>query len=218
MSYPHVRVSPRQAAAEVTPTERAYADAVDYAAADRMGWDHSAWDSKRVLATSPSKIHASAQWCRYNARGERILPNNVSYVITRVDDRWGIQARFGVDSAEPADPAAVSATATEVLTEALAVIGASGGGRGVEELVRLPFHVIDTGRVATARSVDEVRRELGNAVRGMTVAGTTALQVGEKGVNVGVDLRNAESSLHGLFLVTLEAKPQLAAVSLLPLT
>lgn len=105
LSYPHVRVSPRRATAVLSPTEQDYADAVNYGAADAMGWDHSEWDTKEILAVSPSKIHASAQWCRYDAAGERILPNNVSYVITKVVGRWGIQARFGVDSPPPDAPA-----------------------------------------------------------------------------------------------------------------
>lgn len=109
LSYPHVRVAPRPGATVVSATEADYATETTYEAADAMGWDHSEWDAKTVLAVSPDRIHASAQWCRYDASGQRILVNNVSYVITEVDGRWGIQARFGVDSPPPTDP---DATAT----------------------------------------------------------------------------------------------------------
>ena len=101
----------------------------------------------RIPAVSEDKIHASAQWCRYDAQGERILPNNVSYVITKVEDRWGIQARFGVDSPPPDDPAAVAAAATDAWTSLWSAL-AAGGADEVGRRVRLPFPIVDAGEVS----------------------------------------------------------------------
>ena len=214
LSYPHVRVSPRQHTG-ASATEGDYAEAVSYEAAHDMGWDHSAWDSKQILAVSPAKIHASAQWCRYDAAGERILTNDVSYVITRVSGRWGVQARFGVDSPPPDDASAAAGTARGALTRLLEALAAGAAG-DVDPVVRFPFHVVGTGEVHSAASPDELLAHLGEA--GATTGDITPLQVGRRGVNLGVALTRAGSHrLHGLFLVSLhDATPRVAAASLLP--
>jgi hypothetical protein len=216
LSYPHVRVSPRQAEAAVTFDERAYAEAVTYDAPDAMGWHHSAWDTKRVLAVSPTKIHASAQWCRYDASGERILENNVSYVITGVDRRWGIQARFGVDSAPPEDPdpaVARARAAWDRLWEAVA----RGDAAGLDEAVALPCSLIGVGRITVATTPEEVVDHLGEGMAGATAGEAAALQVGRLGVNLGVELRAATGAMaHALSLVGLtEHGARVSALSLL---
>lgn len=214
LSYPHVRVSPRRAA-EVVPTEAQYAAAVTYDAADAMGWDHSEWERKQILAVSAAKIHASAQWCRYNAAGERILPNDVSYVITDVDGRWGIQARFGVDSPPPDDPSETARQAQQVWTRFWEAV-AAGRADDVAPLVRLPFDVIGRGAVDRAADPSAVVGHLVAAATAAEVDDITPLQVGRLGVNLGVEMRGPSGRTdHGLFLVTLDETPRVAAASLL---
>jgi len=204
LSYPHVRVSPRQAVAAVTPDERSYAAATNYHAADAMGWDHSEWDAKTVLAVSDTKIHASAQWCRFNAAGERILVNNVSYVITDVGGRWGIQARFGVDSPPPADPSGAIGRAEGAWERVLAAAG-DGSTAAATELVRLPFNIIEVGDIKVASNLEDVLAYLGNLAAGTGPQETVALQAGDMGVNLGVTLTGSGGSRrHALVLVVLD--------------
>jgi hypothetical protein len=216
LSYPHVRVSPRQAAAAVTPDERAYAGAVTYDAADAMGWHHSAWDSKRILAVSPSKIHASAQWCRYDAAGQRILENNVSYVITEVEGRWGIQARFGVDSAPPEDPDPTVDRARAVW-DRLWEAAVQGDAAGLDEIVALPCSLIGVGRITVAATPAELVDHLAEGLAGTTAGVAAALQVGRLGVNLGAEYRApGGDSGHALSLVVLtEHGARVSALSLL---
>jgi hypothetical protein len=216
LSYPHVRVSPHPRTATFSPTEPGYANAVSYEAPDAMGWHHSAWDEKHVLAVSPTKIHASAQWCRYDAAGERILPNSVSYVITKVDERWGIQARFGVDSRPPEHASAVAEQATSVWRAWWRSL-ATGQLDDLEARSQFPFHVVETGAVHQPASGAELVRRIADASVSMEVTETTPLQVGERGVNIGVSLTGGGGRTHhGLFLVTVhDATSRVAAASLL---
>lgn len=201
LSYPHVRVSPLAGDGASSTTPADYAAAVSYDAPDAMGWHHSAWDTKEILAVSTDKIHASAQWCRYDVDGRRILPNNVSYVITKVDDGWGVQARFGVDSPAPDDAVAASTAALEVWTDLWMAL-ASGTVAGVTPLVRLPFLVVGVAEAAWAATPDDLVAALSGVASGTTVGEVTPLQIGRRGVNLGVSLSDATGGeAHGLFLV-----------------
>lgn len=212
LSYPHVRVSPRAGAGASSETAADYAAGVSYEAPDAMGWHHSAWDTKEILAVSPDKIHASAQWCRYDARGERILPNNVSYVITKVDEQWGIQARFGVDSPPPDDGPAVADAAIDVWRR-LWSARSDGRADDVASLVRLPFPVVGCGEVSWATEVDGLVAALGDVDDPTTAVDVTPLQVGRLGVNLGVTFAGGA---HGLFLVLQsEDGPLVAGASVL---
>jgi hypothetical protein len=197
LSYPHVRVSPLAGAGASSATAADYAAGVSYEAPDAMGWHHSAWDTKEILAVSSDKIHASAQWCRYDAQGQRILPNNVSYVITLVEGQWGIQARFGVDSPPPDDDAAVAAAATDAWTSLWSAL-AAGGADEVARCVRLPFPIVGAGEVSWATAAEDVVAGLRDVATGSTVGDVRPLQVGRRGVNLGVTL---SGGTHGLFLI-----------------
>ena len=53
------------------------------------------------------KVHLAGGWTRFRADDSPIISNRVLYVLTRLEQGWGIQARFGVDSfAEGADRSA----------------------------------------------------------------------------------------------------------------
>jgi hypothetical protein len=217
LSYPHVRVAPSARTATFSPTEQDYAAGVSYEAPDAMGWHHSAWDEKRILAVSPAKIHASAQWCRYDAAGARILPNNVSYVITRVDGRWGIQARFGVDSRPPERPEVVAEQATSAWRAWWTAL-ATGQVDDLEARSQLPFAVVGTGTVEQPATGADLVRLLGRpSVSGTTAGEVTPLQVGDRGVNLGVVLTDDDGRTHhGLFLVTIrDSTARVAATSML---
>lgn len=211
LSYPHVRVSPLTGAGASSETARDYAAGVSYDAPDAMGWHHSAWDTQEILAVSPDKIHASAQWCRYDAQGERILPNNVSYVITLVDGQWGIQARFGVDSPPPDDGPAAAAAAIDAWTRLWSALGANRAG-DVAPVMRLPFPIVGAGEVAWATAPDDLIAALRD-IAGAAVVDVRPLQVGRRGVNLGVTFA---TGAHGLFLVLLdEGRPRVAGASVL---
>lgn len=97
MSYPHVRVS---ATGRIAYYETAaeYAARASWAAREATGWVRSVGVEPVRLHESDDKVHLAGGWTRYNANDQPILRNRVTYVLTRLDGRWGIQARFGTDS------------------------------------------------------------------------------------------------------------------------
>ena len=97
MSYPHVRVSAR-GTASYYETPEAYASGASWESREATGWVRSRGIEPTRLHESADKVHLAAGWTRYNAADEPILSNRVTYILTRLDGSWGIQARFGVDS------------------------------------------------------------------------------------------------------------------------
>ena len=59
------------------------------------GWNRSQWNSRRVLHVSRDKMHVAGRYSRYRENGETISSQQVTYVVTRQGEHWGIQARFG---------------------------------------------------------------------------------------------------------------------------
>jgi len=111
MSYPHVRVSatrppkrgagpsPRTASG-VYPTADDYASMAATAGWERFeatGWVRTQGITPRVVAASETKAHLAGGWTRHRADDSEIITNRVLYVLSRMDEGWGIQARFGVD-------------------------------------------------------------------------------------------------------------------------
>ena len=97
MSYPHTRVS----ATGTSPyyeTPEDYAARASWTARVASGWVRSVGVDPVRIHESADKVHLAGGWTRYNARDEPILRNRVTYILTRVEGSWGIQARFGTDS------------------------------------------------------------------------------------------------------------------------
>ena len=63
--------------------------------AERYGWDHSAWDSRAVVHAYPDKVHVTVLFSRYNEDDELVAQLDALYIVTRVDERWGIRSRSG---------------------------------------------------------------------------------------------------------------------------
>ena len=94
LNYPHVRFA--SGTVTVWPTRADHfpecirSDA--YALAG-IGWDHSHWLRREVVLASPEKVHVSTLFQRYNAANEIIGTYQSLYIVTKVDGRWGVQAR-----------------------------------------------------------------------------------------------------------------------------
>ena len=57
------------------------------------GWQRSDWDRREVVHAGPDKVHFDTQFSRYRADGTVIGSYTSLYVVTRLDGKWGIQAR-----------------------------------------------------------------------------------------------------------------------------
>lgn len=94
LAYPHVRLA--------SGTVRIWSDVEEASAAmavamtglrERVGWDHSAWDHRRVIQTGPDKVHLDVQFSRYRADGSVIGVYPAVYVVLGQGGEWLIQAR-----------------------------------------------------------------------------------------------------------------------------
>lgn len=90
--YPHVRLAGGKVT--VYPDRDAFiaGNHLDALAAGE-GWDHSTWDSRRVVQESNDKVHIAAVFSRYRADGTRYASYQSLYVVEQVDGKWGIRAR-----------------------------------------------------------------------------------------------------------------------------
>ncbi len=100
LHFPHVRPGP--GAFEMTRTPEEYAKGVNFEQTLKTGWHHSEWVTRTVLQVGWDKVHASGTWQRYTADGKPLAGSDITYIITRQGDHWGVQARFaaGVNGLE----------------------------------------------------------------------------------------------------------------------
>lgn len=91
LNYPHVRFA--SGTVRVWPTRADFAATPPFDALAGIGWDHSHWLRREVVLASPEKVHVSTLFQRYNAANEIIGTYQSLYIVTKIDGRWGVQAR-----------------------------------------------------------------------------------------------------------------------------
>ncbi len=92
LHFPHVRPGP--GAFEMTQSPEEYVKGVNFEQTLKTGWHHSEWVLREVLQVGENKVHAWGSWQRYTADGKPLAGSDITYIITRIDGRWGVQARF----------------------------------------------------------------------------------------------------------------------------
>lgn len=97
LHYPHVRMSWRRPPA-IVPDPEAHALNLSWDWLIEQGWDHTNGADPQVIHTSADKWHISGGWTRVREDDSAILTNYVTYIVTRIDELWGIQCRYGTDS------------------------------------------------------------------------------------------------------------------------
>jgi hypothetical protein len=91
LNYPHVRLASNQVRVYNSAGEFAK-ESVDYA--KRLApWDHSRWESMKVIQSGAEKVHFAVTFVRYDAAGKVIGKFPSLYVVTLKDGHWGVQAR-----------------------------------------------------------------------------------------------------------------------------
>jgi len=56
-------------------------------------WHHSTWDRRRIISSSPDKVHVDTKFTRYRADGSKIGTYESLYIVTKEDGRWGVKLR-----------------------------------------------------------------------------------------------------------------------------
>jgi hypothetical protein len=54
------------------------------------GWHHSAFDYIEPVQVWENKVHFKLAYSRFNADGVRYMTHEALWIVTKVDDRWGI--------------------------------------------------------------------------------------------------------------------------------
>jgi hypothetical protein len=92
LNYPHVRLSGNEVIVWNTPEDYAKTnDLQQFAKA--TGWHHSRWAWRQLVQTSDDKLHFLVEFTRYNEAGKPTASYESLYIITKVKNRWGVQAR-----------------------------------------------------------------------------------------------------------------------------
>lgn len=94
LGYPHVRLASGTVRIWETLDEATEQMRVNMALIrERLGWDHSEWDHKKLIHAGPGKVHLDVQFTRYRADGSVIGVYPAVYVVVDDGSRWVIQCR-----------------------------------------------------------------------------------------------------------------------------
>ncbi|MFC1639514.1 hypothetical protein ACFL3B_01970 [Gemmatimonadota bacterium] len=218
LHYPHIRMpgvgKPIQPSVPSLSAED-YANRFDYSRIVRTGWDHTGVEARSIVHITSDKAHVAALYHRYNEEGDKIRTTRVMYLVTRLGDRWGVQARFaaGEPHETEADGRQAEAAALEAVDRYLnAFYG--GDGSDWESTLRYPFVNVRVGGLDEIKTPEEAVRfdrsqfdtRLGEG--SMTWTSLRVIQSGSDGVNVLAELGRRDASgqlptaLCGLYLVT----------------
>jgi len=92
LNFPHVRIAGGTVA--VFPDAAAFRDNFEFASfARQTGWSRSEWTERRLVQAGPDKVHFAVAFTRFREDGSVLARYESFYVVTRVDGRWGVQAR-----------------------------------------------------------------------------------------------------------------------------
>jgi hypothetical protein len=88
--FPHYRL----ASAKMTVLERpGLQDATRVWGSAGGDWHHSRWDRRRIIHSSPDKVHIDTKFTRCRADGSVIGSFESLYILTKEDGRWGVKMR-----------------------------------------------------------------------------------------------------------------------------
>lgn len=93
LHFPHSR--PSVGGSRLWLARAEYVETVDYDRVLATGWDHTEYEDLRSVHAGDRKAHIAGRWARFDAVGNVIQRNLVTYVATERNGKWGIQARFG---------------------------------------------------------------------------------------------------------------------------
>lgn len=200
LHFPHVRPS-SSGPIQVANSAKEYVRNVDFNKVIETGWDHSEWDYKRVIHTSINKIHVAGQWSRYNTDGEIFLTTPVAYIVTRLDERWGIQSRFGTDYAGDEDTSGFESRAFRHMENFIHHLN-NRNMAACAELLNYPHFVINKGELDQTLAADKFRQDETTT----KVDSLMAVQAGLHSANLALDLSVSNASgtrhLQAVVLVT----------------
>jgi len=88
--FPHYRL----ASGKMTVLDRpGLQDATRVWGSAGSDWHHSRWYRRRIIHSSPDKVHVDTKFTRCRADGSVISSFESLYILTKEDGRWGVKMR-----------------------------------------------------------------------------------------------------------------------------
>lgn len=91
-NFPHVRIASRGVVVWRDRDESIFPGLFDLLE-QTEGWHHSRWDHQHVIHARPDKVHLDVSFTRFDADDQPLGTYPSIWVMTLVQDHWGIQAR-----------------------------------------------------------------------------------------------------------------------------
>ena len=206
MSYPHVRVAPAgtamQGGLRLYPTPEDYASRASWERFEATGWVRTQGMEPVRVQESADKVHLAGGWTRFNASDKPILSNRVTYILTRLESGWGIQARFGVDSfTEGEDTSAAESAAVEVMERTIERL-AAGDVAGYTQSFHFPLTVVGVGELTEVADAAELTRRKGEREPAPRKASVKPIHAGQSGVNLTIEVSGGPTEAREVILVT----------------
>ena len=205
LNYPHVRFSPRRTPA-VVPTLAAHAAAMSWDGVLATGWVRTSGHEPEVLHLAADRAHIVGGWTRKDAQGRNVLVNRVTYIVTRTQQGWGIQSRFGTDAGDAEGSGETEKhhlRAVEVVEEYIDAYNDRHWAR-CARVIATPHYQVDVGMVREWASRDQVWTALRDGSwHFVTPRATRAVQGAEAAVTVAFEglLDGGDQTVKGVFFV-----------------
>ena len=205
LNYPHVRVSSRATPA-IVPTLADHAAQASWERFLATGWDHTNGHEPRLLHATADRAHIVGGWTRVDANGGNVLMNRVTYIVTRTDQGWGIQCRFGIDGGSATDSGETDLHHARAVALVEDYVDAYND-RDWEQCAALmtpPHFKIDVGMVREWPTQEALRDAFRDGPwHFVTETKAEAVQGGRHSVTVAVDgvLDGGDRTLNGVFFV-----------------
>jgi hypothetical protein len=155
------------------------------------GWHRTQWDSKRVIHVGKAKVHVAGQYTRYNVEGKPLRTSVVMYIVTKLNERWAIQSRFGagqlnLTDSERIDMVSSAKAAVETYVSSLN----SMDDEKLAKSLNYPYVLIANGMIEFWRTPEEYTTglELGRqrTWSHSKLGSIEAVQVADGGINMAV--------------------------------
>jgi len=93
LNFPHVRLGMENQEIRITEKPSQMPPKFFEWFVNEYGWNHSCWDYRDVIQSSPTKVHLAIQFSRYRSDLTKIGEFPSLWVITNQDGYWGIKIR-----------------------------------------------------------------------------------------------------------------------------
>ena len=91
--FPHYRLARGEMQNWETREDAIQAHEILFQHLPKTGWHQSIWIERRIISTSPTKVHVATRFRRLRKDGTEIVTTESLYVLIKQGDRWGVKLR-----------------------------------------------------------------------------------------------------------------------------